>query len=62
VVLKAPQGTSKRQINSFLAQHAAGFRRKMRYGASFSTRAALRFVEGELSGWLEQSRSTGKQA
>lgn len=52
VVLKAPQGTSKRQINSFLAQHAGWIAEKKAIMAQVSPPAqALRFVEGELL-WL----------
>ena len=52
VVLKTPMGTSKRQINSFLEQHAGWIAEKRALMAKVAEPAqALRFVEGELI-WL----------
>jgi len=52
VVLKAPQGTSKRQIYSFLEQHAGWITEKRALMEKVSPPAqALKFVEGELF-WL----------
>ena len=52
VVLKAPIGTSKRRIDSFLEQHAGWISEKRALMAKVAEPArALRFVEGELL-WL----------
>jgi len=52
VVLKAPQGTSKRQINSFLEQHAGWIAEKKALMEKVTPPAqALRFEEGGLL-WL----------
>lgn len=53
VVLKAPLGTTKRQINSFLEQHSAWIAEKRALMARQPAQSqAIRFVEGELL-WLE---------
>jgi len=53
VVLKAPLGTTKRQINSFLEQHSAWIAEKRALMARQPEPSqAIRFVEGELL-WLE---------
>ena len=52
VVLKAPVGTPKRQINNFLEQHAGWIAEKRALMAKVAEPAqALRFTEGELL-WL----------
>ena len=53
VVLKAPLGTTKRQINGFLEQHSAWIAEKRALMARQPEPSqAIRFVEGELL-WLE---------
>jgi len=52
VVLKAPLGTPKKQLNSFLEQHAGWIAEKRTLMAKVAEPAqALRFVQGELL-WL----------
>lgn len=60
MVLKAPLGTPKRQINNFLEQHAGWIAEKRILMAKVATSAQpLRFVEGRKSGWRAgNTRST----
>ena len=52
VVLKAPLGATKRQINSFLEQHSAWIAEKRALMARQPAQSqAIRFVDGSCYGW-----------